>query len=76
MDFIQVKIDKNKCLECEICTAICPEVFKLNKNSVEVVSNIVPVSLLGKCVEVSESCPSEAVKVTPPNIWKDEYKNS
>ncbi len=70
MDRIQVKIDKNKCLGCEICTVICPEIFKVKYSSVEAVAGLVPKKFYEKCVKASESCPSEAILVTPPNVWE------
>jgi len=69
VDKIEVKIDKSKCLVCEICTAICPEIFRVSNDAVEVEAGFVPRKLYATCVKASESCPSEAISVTSPNVW-------
>ncbi len=69
MDKIEVKIDKIKCLGCEICTVICPEIFKVTNNSIEAEAGFVPKKLHSTCVKASESCPSEAILVAYPNVW-------
>ncbi len=76
MKIIQVKIDKTKCLGCEICMVICPEIFKIRNSSVEAAAGIVPEHLYPKCVEASESCPSEAIGIIPPNVWQGEIDKS
>lgn len=53
-----IKIDKNKCLGCGVCTSICPQVFEMNKDGkakVKAQKNL-------PCVkEAISSCPNEAI---------------
>lgn len=52
-----VKINKEKCIGCGLCTSICPEVFEMegNKAVVKEQKNI-------KCVgQAIEDCPGNAI---------------
>jgi ferredoxin len=56
-----VKVDKNKCIGCGACAAICPNVFELGsdgKSSVKKNDNKIP------CVkEAVKSCPVTAISL-------------
>lgn len=52
-----VKVDKDKCIGCGSCVAICSEGFQM-KNGKAVVIKEVPCS-----TEASESCPVNAISI-------------
>jgi ferredoxin len=53
-----VKVDKNKCIGCGLCTSICPAVFKMDDdNKAEVIAQ----KKLPCVKEAIESCPVEAI---------------
>lgn len=55
---VKVTIDKEKCIGCGSCEAICPEGFEM-KDGKAIVKNP-----KAKCVkEVADSCPVQAVIV-------------
>lgn len=57
-----IKIDKEKCISCGTCEALCPAVFKLNAENK---SEVIPEADLEKhkrCVkEAIEMCPVKAI---------------
>jgi len=57
----KVKIDKDKCIGCGTCTALCPEYFTLEGDKAEVIKAEVDD---GSCVaEAQSSCPTLAISV-------------
>ena len=53
-----VKIDKEKCIGCGTCEAVCPEGFKLENGKAKIKNP------KAKCIkEAAESCPIQAVSV-------------
>jgi ferredoxin len=53
-----IKVDKEKCVGCGLCTSICKEVFALGKDG----KAIVKAQKDLPCVkEAIESCPVEAI---------------
>lgn len=54
----KIKIDKEKCIGCGACEAICPESFKMEDGKAEFVG-----SGKEKCIsEAKDSCPVQAIK--------------
>lgn len=71
MKNIRIEIDSNKCLGCEICTTICQDMFtSADKGLVSVRFNIIPESLVGRCYEAEDCCPSQAISLVSPNLWE------
>jgi ferredoxin len=67
-----IKIDDKKCLACEICTTICPEIFISAENGVvDVRLGDVPDDLLDICYHAEECCPSQAITIHSPDLWDD-----
>ncbi len=58
---MKVKIDKEVCIGCGSCVAICPDVFELNDNNKAEVKEEESGSACIK--EAEEICPVDAIKV-------------
>ncbi len=57
---MKVKIDKEKCIGCGSCAAICPEVFEIAGDKAKVKTPKTD----KKCAkEAEESCPAQAIKI-------------
>ena len=58
ISFLQLKIDREKCIECNRCNTVCPmDAAPLhNLRSAECIR-------CGKCIA---ACPEEAIKLRPP----------
>ncbi|MCS7093805.1 MAG: ferredoxin [Candidatus Aenigmarchaeota archaeon] len=59
---VEISVDKKKCIGCNLCVSMLPEVFELDTNGKSVVKNPsgAPVE---KIIEISEMCPTRAIKV-------------
>ena len=56
-------IDKNKCIGCGTCAAICPEVFNIEGDGK---AGVIPgdyANLQGKINQAKDSCPVQAISV-------------
>ncbi len=57
-------IDRDGCISCGLCTATCPEVFRMADDGVaEVYVEIVPDTAEGMAVEAQENCPVSVIVV-------------
>ncbi len=59
---MDVNVDKEKCIGCGTCVALCPQVFKMGDDGKAEVKS----KDFDKCdvKNVAESCPVEAIKVS------------
>lgn len=54
-----VKIDKETCIGCGACTAVCPDMFEIGSDGKAQVR-----SQSGKCAkEAADGCPVSAIKI-------------
>ena len=54
----KVKVDKEKCIGCGACVAICPEIFQLKESKV----NVKKASTEKECAkQAADSCPVNAI---------------
>lgn len=66
---MKVSIDKNKCIMCGSCVAICPEVFEMKDDgSVDVKEqhkgkDISEEALISKIKEAEAACPATAIVI-------------
>ncbi len=58
-----VKIDKDLCPACGLCTDSVPQVFKMGKDVAEVISANVPANLENAVRDAASDCPAEAIIV-------------
>jgi ferredoxin len=70
MSNMKIFIDEEKCLGCEICTTICPEMFTSAEDGiVHTIFESVPDELLDLSYHAEECCPSQAIKLVSPDLW-------
>lgn len=66
---MKVKINKEKCVMCGSCVAVCPEVFEMKDDgSVDVKTeyhnvNIEDVALIEKIKQAQTACPTLAIEI-------------
>jgi len=61
---LKLEIDRAACCGYTICADICPEVYKLDSNSiVEEYHDVVPTHLEEKAREGADACPQNAIVV-------------
>jgi ferredoxin len=58
---MRVQVDKKRCVGDEICTEICPEIFKMDGNVAAVKLIKVPEKLTDLCRDAEESCLAFAI---------------
>ena len=61
---MKIKIDKEKCIGCGSCTAVCPDVFEIKDDNKACVKQ-------GK-EEATDQCVQEAVDICPVQAIKIE----
>ena len=58
-----VKVDKEKCIGCGLCSNLCPEVFELAEDGKAKVKEKADLEKNKECVkEAKESCPAGAIE--------------
>lgn len=71
---MKVRIDKEKCIGCGTCTAVCPKIFVMEddgKSSVKLQPSIED----EQCVkEAVDSCPTEAILIEEDNGLENSSK--
>lgn len=57
-------VDKNTCIGCGTCPAVCPEVFEMGEDGFAIAyTNPVPDELEESAQEAAEECPVDAIHV-------------
>ena len=60
----KIKLDKNKCIGCGSCAAICPEIFRMDEDGKsEVIQE--EIEKLGCAKTAEESCPVKIIEIRP-----------
>ncbi len=57
---MSIKINKDLCIGCGTCEALCPDVFKIN---IEGKSEVIKEDNFGCAKNAMESCPVQAIEV-------------
>ncbi|NMC61919.1 MAG: ferredoxin [SAR324 cluster bacterium] len=60
----KVKVDKELCTLCGLCTSICPDVFDIGDECAVVKLDPVPDEYADACQEAIDSCPDGAISMT------------
>lgn len=56
----KVEIDKNLCIGCGACAAICPKNFEIGDDGLAEVTND---KVTDEVKEAAENCPTDAIKI-------------
>ena len=56
----KVEVDKDKCIGCGACTAICPDVFEFDDDGL---AKAVKQEVNDDAIAAAEGCPTEAITV-------------
>lgn len=59
---MKVKVDKDLCIGCGACQAICGDVFRIDDGLSSVINEKVQEEYQDEAREAIESCPTEAIK--------------
>ncbi|OGF21997.1 ferredoxin [Candidatus Falkowbacteria bacterium RBG_13_39_14] len=61
---MKLSIDKNACVQCGTCKAVCPEVFDLDEEGKAYALESADLEKFGeKAKEAAEMCPAQAIKI-------------
>ena len=61
---MKVKVDRNTCIGCGACQAICNDVFEYGDDGImDVKTDIVPEDLNDDVMNTKDGCPVDAIKV-------------
>ena len=59
---MKIKVDKDKCISCGLCSSMCPEIFALDEdNKSELVKNPKTKEEENCAQEAIDTCPVEAI---------------
>jgi len=61
--FMRVEITSDECTGCGYCVDICPDVFGIRDDRVEIRADPVPTVLAGQVQEAIENCPAGAIRI-------------
>jgi len=62
---MKARVDKDACIGCGTCPAICPEVFRMEEDGLAVAYvNPVPAEVEEAAQEAADSCPTEAIEIS------------
>ena len=57
-------VDKDTCVGCGVCTAICPEIFEMGDDGIaEASENEIAGNLIESAKDAEEQCPVSAITV-------------
>ena len=60
---MKAQVSAELCVGCGLCADICPEVFVMAEDKVQVKVNPVPAASEESCKKVKEDCPVEAISI-------------
>lgn len=61
---MEVKVNKDACIGCGACQAVCPEVFELDDDGyAKTIKNEIKDEEKDAVIEASEGCPTSAIEV-------------
>ena len=61
---MKVNVDKDKCIGCGLCVAVCPEIFEMDGDVAVAKSHAEPAAIEISCREARDGCPVEAITIT------------
>ena len=60
---MKTRVSAELCVGCGLCADVCPDVFAMQEDKVEVKANPVPQASLDCCKKAKEDCPVEAINI-------------
>ena len=60
---MKAQVDPAECTGCELCTASCPEVFRMEADTAIVYAHPVPADAEESCKQACEDCPVGAITI-------------
>jgi ferredoxin len=60
---MKVRVEKDLCTGCGLCSDTCPEVFELSGDTASVKTEVVPKEFEDAVRQAAKDCPVEAIKV-------------
>lgn len=61
---MKASVDKSGCIGCELCTQICPEVFRMGDDGFAEAYTDVTDELIESAKEARDSCPVSVIDIT------------
>jgi len=60
---MSLKVDKDICIGCGACAAICPDVFEIDDDGLaKSIVDVVPEEVNEDAIDAKEGCPVDAIK--------------
>jgi ferredoxin len=60
---MMAQVNQDLCIGCELCPALCPDVFEMSGDKAIVKTGTVPPEAEAACREAVTSCPVEAISI-------------
>lgn len=60
---MKVKVDKDSCIGCELCTQTCPEVFRMEDGTAVAYANPVPAGKENDAKKAVDECPVNCISI-------------
>ena len=60
---MKARVDQEACIGCELCTQICPQVFRMEGDKAAAYVEIVPEKEKERALKAAEECPVNAITV-------------
>ncbi len=61
---MKVSVDKQACIGCGACEAVCPQVFRLGDDGLsQVLTPEVPLDLIDQVRDAADACPVSAIHI-------------
>ncbi len=58
---MKIRVDAEKCIGCQLCVQIAPDLFEMAEDKAIVKSETVPEGQEDNCKQAVEQCPVEAI---------------
>ena len=74
---MKLKVDKDLCIGCGACQAVCPEVFEIEDDGLATtIVDEVPNEIEDDAIDAKEGCPTSAIdEVTDEEASNEEVNN-